>query len=184
MFRNVSFLLTAVVTFTANCTGVSAIERNEQLLQGFLARHLDEPRDKTKTPTTPDIIEHQPNIKGPDRRFERKRIYFGKDQNNKPCYLPIWQHAQNNPDFANVRLFILENPKFKSPRANHYNFTYLGTYAEKDQLPQLRKSISRAGGLWCPEQKAFLGGTRDGSLCEKLEMFELYAQQAKNKFTK
>src|SRR5438105_4714031 len=53
-------------------------EQQRRIIQGL-------PRDPTKTPTSPDVIDD-------NRQLERKGIYYGKDSFGKPCYRRIWQH--------------------------------------------------------------------------------------------
>jgi hypothetical protein len=122
------------------------------------------PSDKTKTPTSPDVIENTPTMtyvmKG-GKRFDNKRIYFDGHYNR------IRWHS-NNPQFKNVELVIYHKANwFRSE-----SFEYIGTFDNEFARKKLIRSMGSwfgngNGGLWCPEQNIFIGGTRDMNMCEK-----------------
>jgi hypothetical protein len=123
------------------------------------------PSDKTKTPTSPDIIEHEWNFLIGGHFFEDKRIYFGVDESGKPCYLRIRQHTANNPEFGKVKAVIYHEPgKFSEE-----TFENVGPVVQNGRFNRrLENSIGAGwfsseskGGLWCPAQNVFIGGTRD-----------------------
>lgn len=139
---------------------------NEEQLHAFFERYGIRPQAE-KTPTSPDTIEHQPVIfKGRQRIFWRKRIYFGRDAEGKPCYGSINQHEQNNPDFGNVEIVLFHE---KAPYKLRFqdSFEKVGTWNDKKAENKLVSATARSGGLWCPEQNVFIGGTRDICMCDR-----------------
>ena len=136
--------------------------------QCFINRN--NPKDKTKTPASPDIIEHGGNALKGGRNFYRKRIYFGNDESGNPCYQTIWVHAHNNPAFNNVKLVIFHKASMLKLRSKD-SFEIIGTYADKTTREQLIKSIAANGGVWCPEQNALIGNTRDTCIGDKFTEF-------------
>jgi len=130
------------------------------------------PSDETKTPTSPDIIEHTPTltylVRG-GQRFHNKRIYFPG-----VGYERI-RHLWSYPEFRKVKLIIYHKANwFRSE-----SFEYIGTFGNESARKKLRRSIGNwfgksNGCLWCPEQNVFIGGTRDKNMCKK---YAEYIQQ-------
>ena len=138
------------------------------------------PWDVNKTPTTPDTIYHYVNPASA-RNFYRKRIFFGTDQSGKPCYKRIREHAKDNPEFGNVGLVIFHQEAWHKLRFSD-SFEMVGTYADESARNKLIDSMSGfwiltqgKGGVWCPEQNVFIGGTRDKNICDR---FAEYLKQS------
>lgn len=103
--------------------------------------------------------------------FNRHPIYFGKTAEGHPYCASIENH-ENNPDFDKVKLAIYQgNSIFFNP------FRIIGTYSDKNKRQQLKDRITQGGGLWCPEQNTFIGGTRDKSMCNAFAAFEKNMQK-------
>ncbi len=186
--KNILCALTATILFsTYSTSALDTSERStltEEWVLELLERNSNQPQNPEKTPTTPDIIEHQPNMfKGRQRIFGRKRIYFGTDQSGNPCYATIWQHAKDNPAFGDVRLVIFQGNSKLAKFVNE--FRVIGTYADETKHHQLKNSIAKHGGVWCPEQNAIIAGTRDKNICTIFTEFEKeIANQPKSKIFK
>ncbi|HLC06883.1 MAG TPA: hypothetical protein VJJ26_01720 [Candidatus Babeliales bacterium] len=183
--KNLSFVAVVLTGLIVNTAFISAESNNNtrqlrpELLAELRRQQAEEgPRDKTKTPTTPSIIFHDKDqtrrgdLKGRPRNMYNARIYYGTDEDNKPCYRMISEHAENNPEFSKVGLVIYHEAGWFSPET----FENIGTVANEDAREKLLDSISdmegmlwwkhAKGGLWCPAQNAeetgfFIGGTRE-----------------------
>ena len=195
----------ATATMIGITTQSKAAEQNSQDT-GFIHRHSERmrrradglPGDETKTPTSPDIVEHQRHFIVGGHLFPDKRIYFGVDESGNPCYLRIRQHAANNPEFAKVQAVIYhEAGKFSGE-----TFENVGPVVQPDGRfnRRLVNSIGAGwfsegkGGVWCPAQNVFIGGTRgtgrpnfDGiptrNMCDEYQQF-LQRPQPVSKFKK
>ena len=105
-------------------------------------------------------------LQGNCRVFNRHPIYFGKTSEGYHYCAPIEKH-EKNPDFGKVTLAI-----FQGHSLFFHPFKIIGTYSDKNKRQQLKNRITQDGGLWCPEQNAFVGGTRDKSMCNAFAEFE------------
>jgi hypothetical protein len=178
------FGLIISASFISNTTEISPH------LEEYLMRRLGNlPSDSTKTPTSPDIIEHQPNIKGPDRSFHRKRIYFGTDKEGNPCYRSLYEHEKNNPEFSNVNLVLFHEAAWYKLRFQD-SFEEIGIYGDKEVRNRLRSAIAANGGVWCPELNTIIGGSREigktpgeQCICERFTEF-LNQPEQPSKFSK
>ena len=155
------------------------------------------PGNETKTPTSPDIIEHESHFLVGGHLFEDKRIYFGVDESGKPCYQRIRQHAANNPEFGKIKAVIYhKSGKFGETFENVGPVMQNGRFNRRlvNSIGAGLFSSESKGGLWCPEQNVFIGGTRgtggqtfDGALtrnmCQEYEQF-LQRPQPVSKFKK
>jgi hypothetical protein len=140
-----------------------------------------QPSDETKTSSSPDIIEHTPTLtylaRG-GKRFHNKRIYFPG-----AGYERIG-HLQKYLELGHVELIIYHKANwFRSE-----SFEYIGTYGNESARKKLIRSIGNwfgegNGGLWCPEQNVFIGGTRDKNICKKYAEYMKQEEQA-SKFSK
>ena len=168
--KNILCTVAITAIFAANHMYTSEESTHNEQLRDIWGRYADRPQDPDKTPTTPDIIEHQPSMfKGRQQFFERKRIYFGTDQSGKACYASIQEHAKKNSAFGTIKLVIFQGNsklKFVSP------FKIIGTYSDINKHQPLKNSIKEYGGVWCPEQNAIIAGTRDKNICKAFAEFE------------
>jgi len=188
-----------VITSTTNLYTSENIERPHQLSEEQWQRLIDrsKPRDKTKTPTSPDIIEHGGSDIKVGRNFYFKRIYFGTLDSGEPHYNQIWEHMFD-PYFNNVRLVIFKKASFLSYLLSYIpglninaddSFEAIGTYGNKIARSQLLYTIAKNGGLWCPnqdnpEEGFFIGGTRDKCMCDMFKEFEQQPASQSTKFKK
>lgn len=178
-------IVTASIANTLCPTG-EVNESFQRQLRNMEIQHLinrSNPRDKAKTPTSPDIIEHGGNMLKGGRNFYRKRIYFGNDKLGNPCYQSIREHEQNNPDFNNIKLVIFHEASMLKLRSED-SFEIIGTYSDEAALKKLLKSIAANGGVWCPEQNALIGNTRDTCMCDRFAEFTQRPAVQSKKFKK
>jgi len=168
-------------------------EEWRRLEQDFMDR--SKPRDKTKTPTSSDVIEHDGgNMKFGGSNFYRKRIYFGTLESGEPHYARIWEH-ERNPDFNKVPLIVRKKASIISRLLSYISFLnintddyfeFVGTFGDEAARRQLINSIPVNGGLWCPDPKDptkgfFVGGTREMGACDKLrDDFKKLEQQVES----
>jgi len=196
--KNILYALITIAS-TTNLYTLENIELPRQLSEKQQQRLIDKskPRDTTKTPTSPDIIEHDGNELKGGRKFHRKRIYFGTLDSGEHHYATIYEHSQN-PNFNNIRLVILKKASFFSSLLSYVPFLnisaddyfeVIGTYGDKIARSQLIYNIAKNGGLWCPNQENpiesfFIGGTREKCMCDLFKEFEQQPAPESTKFKK
>lgn len=182
-----------VLIVVANAVNLYSSQSNRQspqrqLTPEELERLFDRsrPRDKNKTPTSPDIIEHDGGIFGGilgGQNFYRKRIYYS--DKNEPRYARIYEHMKN-PKFNDVKIIIRQKVSyftlflsyipFLDVNTNDY-FEYVGNFWDEGAQRKLIKSIIRNGGVWCPDF-GFVGGTRETGVCDMRDEFKKLEQEA------
>jgi hypothetical protein len=169
------FLLLAITTLTTSCihaeeanttdntnnNDVPQLTFQEQLIR----RAQGLPGDPNKTPTDPDVVEnHKDSFLGLGQNFYRKRIFF-PDKDGKMCYKRILGHEKDNPEFGDVTLAIYHET-YKGPDT----IEIIGKYADEKARAKFIASITNGwfsagkGGVWYPEQKTFVGGTRNKNI--------------------
>jgi len=149
------------------------------------------PSNPNETPTTPKTLRHDKersprgDLKRRPYNIEEARIYFGTDEEGKPCYQSVGEHFENNPKFHEVGLVLYQPGWFSE------TFENIGTMADENAQTKLKDTMSdmsgyllwkhKNHGAWCPEQNVFIGGTGDVGKTDSngkatRNMCEVYAQ--------
>jgi hypothetical protein len=129
------------------------------------------PTNPDETPISAKIIYHDSDVIIKGRRYdiEKARVWF-TDEYSHPCYRTVAEHFEKNPDFQDVDLVLYKKGWIAD------SFEKMGTVADENARKQFKAVLAeregwllpgdKRGGLWCPLENVFIGGTRDVTVCE------------------